>query len=290
MVVIQGKTLDEVWFQLLVELCKHGRVYQITDGSFKGSFRLELDFVMGEIESPIQYLDSGERLSLSVTVPPGCPSPTTDEKIIHYFENYLLNVNGESPKEDYRYSTFIVGGEYNIPLFNDGNGIQQGKMIIVPNQLEWCISHYKEKGFGNNHCCMVIGYPESNLGYDIPYSNETERKTSPCLRLIDTKIIKKDGKNYLNLFSYFRSWDAFEGWPENMGGLALLQEYMATSLDCEIGSLYFASKGLHIYDYALEFLTTRTGVSSETENVALLKQIIKKRRLIGGKFDVNENN
>lgn len=107
---------------------------------------------------------------------------------------------------------------------------------------------------------MTIGYPESNFSYDKEYKNEMERGTSPCLRLVDTKIVKEDGENYLCMNVYFRSWDCYGGWPENMGGLALLQEYMAEELGVKIGTLSFTSKGLHAYDFQLEALKGRIGV------------------------------
>jgi len=266
---VTGKTIDEVWFSLLLELCKTGRIYKITEGSCAGSFRVEFDFVAGTIYEPVQYTEGHVRLPLAVTVPQGCPCPTTDADIEEYFVNYIMDGNLE-PNEHYRYSTFIVGGNYKIPYFEvpspcDPNKVtgnvmgQHNYSVVVPNQLQWCINHYKKKGFGNNHCCMSISYPESNLAYDISYTNESERQTSPCLRLIDTKIINEDGVNYLCMNCYFRSWDLWGGWPVNMGGIALLQEYMASELGVEVGSLSFTSKGLHVYSSTIEPLMIKTG-------------------------------
>jgi len=258
---VEGRNLDETWFELLRQLYYHGRRYKIDAGSFAGAQRLEFDFVSGTILEPIQYTAGGVRLPLAVTVPQGIPAPTTDDSIENYFVEYLMN--GElSPNEHYRYSTWLRGGKYVIPhlVLNGVRLEDRNSVVSAPDQVQWCIGHYKDKGFGNNHCCMTIGYPESNFSYDKEYKNEMERGTSPCLRLVDTKIVKEDGENYLCMNVYFRSWDCYGGWPENMGGLALLQEYMAEELGVKIGTLSFTSKGLHAYDFQLEALKGRIGV------------------------------
>ena len=265
---ITGNNIDDVWFGLLVELCKKGRKYKIDSGSFAGTHRLEFDFCAGTIRHPISYTEGGVRRPLAVTVPEGCIAPTTDADIEEYFVNYLMNGILDA-NDHYKYATWIVGGEYKIPRLTlqhldytppDDYDEHLDQGVLVPNQIQWCIDHYKKKGFGNNHCCMTIGYPESNFAYDVPYSNETERQTSPCMRLIDTKITNEDGVNSLNLNVYFRSWDAFAGFPVNMGGLALLLEYMAHELGVAPGALSFCSKGLHVYEHAIGQLLARTGM------------------------------
>jgi thymidylate synthase len=90
---------------------------------------------------------------------------------------------------------------------------------------------------------------DSGFNYDIPYENEGERRTSPCLRGIDFKI----KNNYLIMSVIFRSWDLYAGFPENMGGLTLLNEYVCDQLqDVNPGPMAFTSAGLHAYDYQIE--------------------------------------
>ena len=263
-VFVEGRNIDEVWFRLLTMLCKYGRFFKVTEGSFKNNFRLEFDFVSGTIYKPIEYNEVGLRLPIAPSVPPGCPAPTTDDAIDQYFANYLMDSNLTN-EEHYKYSTWIVGGEYNIPNLNTKSNVANTE-VIVPNQLEWCINHYKKKGFGNNHCCIQVGYPESTLAYDVPYKNETERGTSPCLRCIDTKIIDDNGIFRLLLNVYFRSWDLYAGWPENMGGFALLQEYIAHELEIETGALSFSSAKLHVYAHSIDALIRRAG-NTELKNI-----------------------
>jgi len=263
---VVGTNLDDTWFQLLSELYLHGRVNRIDTGSFeKETTRLEFDYVSGTIMYPTDRPLSPRLEGLAV------PPPTDDESIEKYFINYLMDGNLK-PNEHYRYSSWIVGGNYRLPMsdarvstVNMTGGetwtTTDNLIMNVPDQLSWIIKHYKEKGYANNHCYIQIGYPESSLAYDIPYSTELERQTSPCLRGIDTKIVEENGRNYLLFNVYFRSWDLWGGWPENLGGITMLMEFMAAQLgDVEVGPLSFASKGLHAYGFQLDAVKTRLNI------------------------------
>jgi thymidylate synthase len=262
-VFVEGRNIDEVWFMLLVELCDKGRFYKITEGSYAGDYRLEFDNIDGVIHKPIAYNEYGIKYPLAPTVPMGCPAPTTDKDIQEYYETYLID-SKLTDNEHYKYATFIVGGEYKIPKIHYKNNMTASEIVTlkVPNQMAWCEDHYHKKGFGNNHCCMTIAYPESNLAYDVPYTNETDRGTSPCLRLIDTKIIYDPApidEYFLNFYVYFRSWDLWGGFPVNMGGLSLLMEQMAYNIGIFPGAIKFGSKGLHVYSHSLDVLAMRAG-------------------------------
>lgn len=251
-VFVNEKTLDGAWFALLSELYKHGRNNHIDAGSFAGANRLEFDFASGTIEFPTTR-------PLSPIMPDGVPPVTTDDAIESYFANYLMDGVNLAENEHYRYSTWINGGKYHLPkieYFNDHEGFdieEKGFLIKVPSQVQWAINHYKKAGYGNNHCYIQVGYPESSLGYDMPFTSEADRQTSPCLRGIDTAI--KDGK--LHMCVYFRSWDLWAGFPENMGGITLLGMYMSNELGIEMGPLSFASIKLHCYDYQLDLVRAR---------------------------------
>ena len=256
-IFIEEKTLDGAYFKILYELFHKGRKNHIDSGSFEGSNRLEGDFIAGTIEFP-------NTRPLAPQMPEGVPSTTTDEDIQNYFINYIMDGENLEDNEHYRYATWINGGEYKLPKVHGKtligtNGqtlvydIISSMIINVPSQVEWIINHYKTKGFGNNHCFIQIGYPESSFAYDIPYDNEVDRQTSPCLRGIDTHI--KDNK--LHASTYFRSWDAYAAWPENMGGIVLLMEYIANELGIEVGPLSFASLKLHCYDFQIDALKAR---------------------------------
>ena len=103
---------------------------------------------------------------------------------------------------------------------------------------------------------ISVGDKESCLAYDRSYKNETEKPSSPCLRGIDFKI--KDSQLITGVI--FRSWDLYSGFSENMGGIALLNEYVAAQLDdVEPGPIAFNSMGLHCYGFQLDVLKQRLG-------------------------------
>jgi len=263
-IFIKEKTIDSMWFKLLYEVYKNGRVNPIDTGSFAGSNRLEFDFVAGTIEFPTTR-------PLAPIMPDGVPPVTTDADILKYFVNYIMNGELED-NEHYKYATWISGGKYTLPKFNfslemDDSEVAKDitkpiknnlvKVVMsVPNQIQWCIDHYVKRGYGNNHCAIQVGYPESNFAYDIPYKNEFDRQTSPCLRLIDTHI----KNNKLHFAVVFRSWDLYAAFPENMGGITMLMEYMANELGIEVGTLSFSCLKLHAYEHAMEALIARIGV------------------------------
>jgi thymidylate synthase len=228
-VFINARDLNDAYFSLLWELWEKGRKYQITSGSFAGSFRLEFDFCSGFIKYP-------HTKPLAPIMPEGINPTTTDEKIEEYFANYLMD-SDLNPGEHYRYSSWINGTEHYKEFDN----------YITP--IEWVINHFKKAGYGNNHCYINVGNVDSGFNYDMPYKNEAERRTSPCLRGLDFKI--KDEQLITSVI--FRSWDLMAGFPENMGGFTLLNEYICSQLDdIKPGPLAFTSAGLHCYGYQIE--------------------------------------
>lgn len=256
-VFVEGTNLDDTWFQLLYQLWEKGRKYEITSGSHAGSNRLAFDFVSGFIKYP-------HTRPLAPIMPEGTDlhPPTTDEKIDSYFADYIMDPHLE-PDEEYRYSSWIAGG-------ND---------ICKVNQTQWIIDHFKKHGYGNEHCYLNVSNPDSCLAYDRPFKSckkcnefypprikncpkcgeelnidEAKRGTSPCLRGLDFRII--DG--YLMTHVIYRSWDLWAGFPENMGGFTLLNEFIANNLEgVEPGPLSFSCKSLHAYEHHVGIITKR---------------------------------
>jgi len=259
-VFIDAKTIDDCWFQLLQNLFDHGRPYTKTAGSRTGMTMHGFDFVSGFIHYP-------HTRPLAPIMPPGVPPVTTDENIEKYFTNYLMDSKLEK-NEHYKYSTWIVGGE----------GVSDEVSCSI-SQIDWVINHFKTRGYGNDHCYMVIGNPETSNVYSNEYLicpncrsgyysieakrcykcnselviDEAERPTTPCLRGLDFRIV--DG--YLLTNVIYRAWDIF-AWPENMGGFVLLNEYIAEQLDgVEPGPLSFTSKSLHCPEDVFDILRLR---------------------------------
>jgi len=233
-VFVEGTTLDDTWKQLLYQVYQHGREYKITRGSYEGSKRLEFDFVSGFIQYP--HTRPLAPIMEGSTVPP----PTTDEDIETYFANYIMDPT-LADNEHYKYSTWINKALLNKYKYN--------LQYLHETPVEWVIKHFQEAGYGNAHCYITIGGNDTNFEYDKPYETEQERGTSPCLRGLDFKIVNNTLLTHVN----YRSWDCFSGWPTNMGGFTLLNEYIANHLEgVEPGPLSFACKSLHAYDFQIE--------------------------------------
>ncbi len=149
---------------------------------------------------------------LAVTLPEhlGIPSPTSDERINQYFYDYLIT------------DTKVYGEDYTY-----------GEKIS--KQIDTAIKLLNISSGNTNQACMNIGGEEMILLSD-----------PPCLRVVDFKVVL--GQLVMTVF--FRSWDLFAGFPENMGGLQLLKEYVLANLkfDVEDGPIVAYSSGGHIYE------------------------------------------
>jgi len=231
-VFIEGTTIDDTWHRLLWELWEKGREYKITKGSFEGDYRKAFDYVSGVIHYP-------HTRPLSPQMPEGCsmPPPTTDESIEQYFSEYIMS--DTIPKNThYTYGAYINGNP----------------KVCKLDQLNWICNHFLKVGTGTEHCVISIGNGEELSNYDVPYNNESERRTTACLRLLDFRII--DG--CLTTGIYYRSWDII-AFPENIGAFTLLNEFVAQEIGVEPGPLTFASKSLHSYSHAFEYIKNRLG-------------------------------
>ena len=66
-VIINAKTINDAWHQLVFQVEEKGRKYKITQGSFVGQFRYEFEFVLVEIERPWE--------EMAIIFPPGITLP-----------------------------------------------------------------------------------------------------------------------------------------------------------------------------------------------------------------------
>jgi thymidylate synthase len=238
-VSIKARDLPDAWFQCVYDILEKGRQYTIDHGSYVGQKRLEFDYVTIHIKYP-----AVRPLIPDIPASLGIPNPVADG----YVEEYLpyLMTPEKKPNEDYTYGERLAGWSYFASPNGDGSNPHDPKGKVekrVVNQIESVIALYKSKGYGTNQAAMTISVPSDILLGD-----------PPCLRHIDTRI--SDGK--LHFIVYFRSWDLWNGFPANLGGLQLLKEYMASEIGVEDGEIIAASKGLHLYDYVWELAQLRT--------------------------------
>lgn len=213
-----------------------------TDDKKSTTKRFQTELAVAEIIYP-------DARPLAVTFPEGLniPPASTQDSVEEYFANYLMNAE-VTVNEEYTYGSRIL----EFPSFHEtqlfgyeaqGSGHRKEKF----NQVNWVIDHFK-KAPNNNHCCIEIAKGDDVL-----------LKHAPCLRLISFKIV--NGK--LNITVFFRSWDFWSGFPTNLGGLQLLNEYIADAIGIETGKMYALSDGLHIYTHNSQFVAQRLGLIDE---------------------------
>ena len=222
---INANTLPDSWFQLVYSILDNGREFIIDRGSYAGQKRLEFDYVTINIAQPF-LRDAGDGLPLIPIMPDGCniPPPTTKEYLIDYIP-------------------YIMSGEIKAnELYTYGSRL--GWTDFKFDQVKHVINNYKKYGHRNNQLIMQVAYPDDLILSD-----------PPCLRHIDTRI--QDNK--LHFYIYFRSWDLWGGYPSNLAGLSILQEYMASEIGVGCGEFVCSSKGLHLYDYVIELAKLRCG-------------------------------
>ncbi len=102
---------------------------------------------------------------------------------------------------------------------------------------------------------------------EVAQPSDIDISDPPCLRIITFKCVPHKGtgpQTYdLNVTVFFRSWECWAGLPTNLGGLAMLMQYVAGFVEGAVpGRLFFASDGLHLYDMAIQFAEQKCGQSA----------------------------
>lgn len=258
---IEATTLSDAWFQTVYKCIEKGRDFKIDRGSNAGQKRLEFDYINVHIKHP-------EIRPLLPKIPAhyNIPDPVEEGYLEQYMpylmtgtleegESYTYGQRMNRCSIDKKWSPHLMQltGEDPI-LINDKEVWKDQKIIIETtsgyflSQIELLIWTYKNKGFRNNQMCLQIAQPSDMLLQD-----------PPCLRLIDTRI--QDGK--LHLIVYFRSWDLWNGFPANLGGIQMMGEYIADEIGVKSGEMIVSSKGLHMYDYVWELAEIIRGKTIE---------------------------
>lgn len=104
----------------------------------------------------------------------------------------------------------------------------------------------------------------------------------PCLTMIDLEVI--DDK--LNLYAYFRSWDAYAGFPENTAGLQLFNEAIVDSVNeiliaqsapasrlISSGQLVLMSKNCHLYKRQYDWADKLDVTGQDSRRMSVRKEI-----------------
>lgn len=226
MICIAGTSINDVWHRAVYNCWKKGTDYVVEQGSNVGQIRRQLDYFVCEIIYP-------ETRPLAITFPENIhiPTPNMEHMIEDYAVNYLLS-DIVSDNEEYTYGERILS-------YLTVSGPTD--TIIRVNQLKNVIEKLKQTG-NTNQATIEIG-----SGNDILLADP------PCLRVIDLKILNGE----LNMSVYFRSWDLWSGFPTNLGGLQILNEYIAQEIGVNTGKLFAASAGVHLYEMYFDIVKQR---------------------------------
>lgn len=261
---IEANTLEDAWFLTIYRIIDEGRVYKIDRGSFCGQKRLEFDYVTVQIKNP-----SKGNLIPHIPEVYSIDDPVAPGYVEDYCQQYLMGhelAENESYTYGQRISKYPIldpiehfdSLKYKDILIQDIPELIEAGIIIKEsvidkekssdffvvektnyflNQIEMIIWLYKNKGHRNNQTVLQVAHPTDLLLQD-----------PPCLRQIQVRI--QDGK--IHFFVYFRSWDLWNGFPANLGGIQILKMYMAEMIGVEDGEIIASSGGLHIYDYVFD--------------------------------------
>lgn len=226
---IIANDLGEAWFEVLKACFSQelSKKYIIDKGSFEGHTRYQLHSLALEVNFP------GAR-PLSPIVPTGIEPPSTDAYIEQYFGEYIMNPD-KAPNEEYAYGEFIYPHlDSVVELLQQNPGTNQA-VINIGEAFEYWIDSPSTWPKMEKHPQYYVN--------------------PPCLRCITWQY--EGGK--LDIHTFWRSWDLFSGFPTNLGGMQLLNEYVADSCGYEPGKMYAYSSGAHCYEYCKEFVEIRFG-------------------------------
>lgn len=233
---IVATDLDDAWFQVIYNIMTRGYRYPVERGSYEGAERIELDLATVQITNP-----AGGPLLPIIPEGLGVPAPADLDYVEQeYFPRYLAS-DIKAENEQYTY-----GERINLPVTDDLLGVTR-------SQVDWAIEILKATP-GTNQACVEIGQPT-----DITLHGKDGSYDPPCMRLIDMRV----RYDKLHFICYFRSWDAWNGFPVNLAGLELLKRFVADQVGVGSGELIGISKGLHIYQHAEEAARIRTHMEAK---------------------------
>lgn len=245
--LFKATTLPDAWFQLVYALLKGDlprNVYAIDRGSYVGQRRLEFPYVTVQIDQP------GAR-PLIPEMPPLLTLPAPVESMDYvesYFSRYLMGTE-LAENETYIYGTWLAPGVERV--------IEQLKDAPGNNQAAICIGGWAP--------WREPAAPVPDAPAPVMLALDTDRFIDPgtgerdpaCLRVVDFRL---DQERRLHMVVYFRSWDLWGGFPANLAGLQLVKEYVGQAIGATDGKIIASSKGLHIYDHAVEIAAARLGL------------------------------
>lgn len=278
--LFNATTLPDAWFQLVYALMRgdvEHNVYEINKGSYVGQRRLEFPYVTVQIDIP------GTR-PLIPEIPPllNIPAPVESMDYVEdYFTRYLMSAEIHD-NETYTYGTWLAPAvERVIEQLQGAPGNNQAAISIggwAPDP-KW--PAWKDKmdkaldvlGLDRKKFCNAPVVMTPCKDTDDYIDPGTGQRDPACLRLVDFRL---DQANFLHMMVYFRSWDLWGGFPANLAGLQLVKEYVGQALGAHDGAIIASSKGLHLYDHAIDVAAQRIGMQGVGTMDDLAKWIVEK--------------
>lgn len=232
---ITSFNLNDAWYKTLKAVLANGLLYEIAKGSTDaGHYRIEVPYINGEILNPSDrplHILLPSRIS-------DVPAPSGADSLRNYF-NCLMDWSPQG-RADYHYGEFL------------------GPQIY--EAIDMFVRYYREKGsFATNRVEMVTRSPDTLYVYKRE-EHGIEAHT-PCLTNVGVKIREINGEWVLFIDCHFRSWDMWDGFPMNLGGLILVAEEIISEITHKLsnevaihmGSLFYSSSGAHIYDMKMDW-------------------------------------
>ena len=209
---IAGTSISDCWFRCLYQLIEQAK---IKDGVSRYTVSSGSDPQQDRIEFDfaIVHIKQPWIRPLIPILPEHLNlPPVSDEKYLNEYMLYLLT-SDKQPNEDYTYGERIMVGWDEV------------------------VRRLQEKDYNTNQLCLSVSKPEDIFLGD-----------PPCLRQIDIRV----DNNVVNFIVYFRSWNLFNGFPNNLAALQQAKELICAETGLEDGEIIALSKGLNIRAYNLE--------------------------------------
>lgn len=244
---IEARDIPDAWFQAVNMVQDVGHKYVVQQGSYVGQTRMEFSWITIYIKFP--YAEPWDQMLPDIPQHLGIPNPVASGYLGDYVP-YLMSPHKQL-WESYTYGQRMTSSRVPHAILqgwamdkeNYFEDLTFAKWIkeMHLNQIHRFIELLKETP-NTNQAILQVGQPTDCL-----------LKDPPCLRQIDMKVM--DGE--LIFYPYFRSWDLWGGFPANLGGIAILQKYMADEIGIKNGPIIASSKGLHLYGYVEELAKLR---------------------------------
>lgn len=259
---VHATTLQDAWFQLVYSLMrgeKPHHSYKIDKGSYVGQTRLEYDYVLVQIDRPFE-----RPLIPEIPALLNIPAPVESQEYVDdYFAKYLMGTTLE-PNETYIYGTWLAPGVERV--------IEQLTGAPGNNQAVVSIGGFAPCGTQLHRVDAWDGMFPPARDTDNFIDPATNQRDPACLRMVDFRY---DPDGFLHMIVYFRSWDLWNGFPANLAGLQLVNEYVAQAIGAKPGKMIASSKGLHIYDHAIDVAAQRLGMDNASTMEELLNELEK---------------